>query len=418
MLATIGCASRVRRQAAQLRYRAGSLRASKFDRYNGRTTVPLTHRSISQSTMAPTVAVLYQSLPPPVIRNVQKPAKPGGYRDFGADIAYGLQRSGVEVIQPAKHPDPASQNDWCYPDSESGILSAIDSGADVLWANTILFASHPLQTSSLIPKHSDKVGVIGQPPLLVESYDDKNWVSDMLRKAGGFDVPRSSVFYSATGPGLSALQYPVIAKPVRGRGSHGVKLCQNQDDLQSHLQMLMRESPVVIVEEYLSGQEGTVTVMPPSQARPEYWTLPFVIRFNHEQGIAPYSGVVAVTANSRAVPESEANSDPMIQEVRRQCARAAELLQVTAPVRIDVRKYSEGSKFALFDVNMKPNMTGPGRPGRENQASLTTLAAAEHGWNYPSLLKHILSTATPLGSLLNRSTDDSEHETRASVPRE
>lgn len=368
--------------------------------------------------MAPSVAVLYQALPPPVINNVQKSAKPGGYRDSGADIACALQQSGIEVITPAKRPDPASHNDWCFPDSENRILSAIDRGANLLWANTILFASHPLQTSSLVARYSEVVSVVGQPPLLVERYDDKDWVNNILRKAGGFDLPRSWLFDSVTDSTLPHLPYPVVAKPIRGRGSHGVKFCQSQHDLQNHLQMLLGESPVVMVEEYLSGQEATVTVMPPSQARPEYWTLPFVVRFNHEQGIAPYSGVVAVTANSRAVPEAEANGNPMIHEVRRQCVRAAKLLQVTAPIRVDVRRYSEGAKFALFDVNMKPNMTGPGRPGRENQASLTTLAAAEHGWNYPSLLKYILTTATPLGSLRNRSIHEVENETRAPIPLE
>jgi hypothetical protein len=32
--------------------------------------------------------------------------------------------------------------------------------------------------------------------------------------------------------------------------------------------------------------------------------------------------------------------------------------------------------YYIFDINLKPNATGPGRPGREDQASLTTMAAA------------------------------------------
>lgn len=42
--------------------------------------------------------------------------------------------------------------------------------------------------------------------------------------------------------------------------------------------------------------------------------------------------------------------------VMRESERAAELLGVTAPIRIDVRRYSDSpdSSFALFDVNMKP----------------------------------------------------------------
>lgn len=46
-------------------------------------------------------------------------------------------------------------------------------------------------------------------------------------------------------------------------------------------------------------------------------------------------------------------------------------------------------------------MTGPGRPGREDQASLTALAAAAIGWDYPTLLQRILQCAQPLGVFRN-----------------
>jgi hypothetical protein len=51
-------------------------------------------------------------------------------------------------------------------------------------------------------------------------------------------------------------------------------------------------------------------------------------------------------------------------------------------------------------------MTGPGRPGREDQASLTALAAAGLGWDYPRLLLEMLSTAVPLGRLRNMKRED------------
>lgn len=44
-------------------------------------------------------------------------------------------------------------------------------------------------------------------------------------------------------------------------------------------------------------------------------------------------------------------------------------------------------------------MTGPGRPGREDQASLTAMAAAGLGWDYPTLLTNMLTLATPLSDL-------------------
>jgi len=50
-------------------------------------------------------------------------------------------------------------------------------------------------------------------------------------------------------------------------------------------------------------------------------------------------------------------------------------------------------------LNCDQNMTGPGRPGRENQASLTALAAAGLGWDYPTLLLKILESSCSLRDL-------------------
>jgi hypothetical protein len=41
-------------------------------------------------------------------------------------------------------------------------------------------------------------------------------------------------------------------------------------------------------------------------------------------------------------------------------------------------------------------MTGPGRPGREDQASLTAMAATACGWDYSRLLLEILRGASTL----------------------
>lgn len=48
-------------------------------------------------------------------------------------------------------------------------------------------------------------------------------------------------------------------------------------------------------------------------------------------------------------------------------------------------------------------MTGPGRPGREDQVSLTAMAAVGLGWDYPQLLEEILRSATTLDALRHAS---------------
>lgn len=202
--------------------------------------------------------------------------------------------------------------------------------------------------------------VVGQPPCLVEQLDDKDYVNNVLRAKGTFTMPRGwSVKES---PNVEAdltalnLPYPIVGKPVRGRGSHGVKVCHTVEELIVHVKSLLDESPAIMLEEFLSGEEATVTIMPPSEEHPDYWCMPIVTRFNHQGGIAPYNGVVAVTSNSRAVKKDEYARDPSYDVAARECEAVAKLFGLTAPMRIDIRRFKDdsSSKFALFDVNMKP----------------------------------------------------------------
>lgn len=356
-----------------------------------------------------------------------------------------MTRSGISVLTPVESPDPANQDQWCFPDTEEGILDALQKGATHLWANTVLFAEHPLQTSSKLAPFESRIRVIGQPPLCADRFDDKSFVNDELRRYGGLTLPRSWTVDDprSTEDDAAAVQrtldsvlssikendYPIVAKPVRGRGSHGVKICRNPPELADHVAQLFNESPCVLLEEYLSGEEGTITVMPPSKQSAlgpdwsdryaSHWALPPVTRFNHVDGIAPYSGKVAVTVNSRAVTAAEIEADPAYSAIMKECEKVGELLQTAAPLRIDIRRFGPKSKFALFDINMKPvcspvvqkclrfhthavqNITGPGRPGREDQTSLMGLAAESMGWDYSSFLRYMLGSAQSLGQLRN-----------------
>jgi hypothetical protein len=307
-----------------------------------------------------------------------------GYQDSGADVAYTLHSKGVNIVTPKSNPSPTNQEDWCFPDSEEGILTAIAEGATHLWANTIVFSSHPLQTSSALEEHASTVRVIGQPPGLVEKFDDKLYLNDKLRSMGDlFTLPRSWEVKATDSTPLDAFiqsnitTYPIVGKPVRGRGSHGVKVCHGPIELKEHIESLFEESPVVLLEEFLAGEEATVTVMPPSAStstspssgsccssdsesdRSGYWSMVPVMRYNHDNGIAPYNGTVAVTANSRVVSDEEMARDPAYGVAMRQCERVAGLIKATAPIRIDIRRFETEarSQFAIFDINMKPVCT-------------------------------------------------------------
>ncbi|CAN9133565.1 unnamed protein product [Alternaria alternata] len=214
------------------------------------------------TTFTPRVAVLYQELDPPLINGVRKPRslEAWRYRDSGADIAYVLKHQcAIDVITPVSAPDPERD-------------------------------------------------VVGQPPKLVELFDDKSFVNNLLRARGGFTLSSAHGVHDeqALADLLRVdLKYPVVAKPVRGRGSYGVKVCRSPEELNENCRGLLKQETSVIIEDYLAGQEATVTVMPPSPdtGHDNYWAMPVVERFNHAEGVAPYNGIVAVLENSRCLSE-------------------------------------------------------------------------------------------------------------------
>jgi hypothetical protein len=339
------------------------------------------------------VAILYQSKPPPEIDGIVKPMKEGGYSDSGADIALAIRQNNIQLITPVDAPKSKNDFDWVFPDSEDGIKKAIKKGANLFWLNTVLYASHP------ILKFKDKnILVVGQKPRKVEIFDDKFFTNNLLRKKG---LPITLSYLSSSDGHLkNDINFPAVIKPVRGRGSQGVLVVQNNATLKSGIINLVSSKKYgnkVIVEEFLPGKEITITIMPPGNyiienevvKKIHHWSLPSVERFNHIDGIAPYNGVVAVVNNSRIVPNNELNSTA-IKEISQKCELAAKIIDAMAPIRIDCRKNIEG-KYQIFDLNMKPNMTGTSREHRKDQDSLTMIAAKGIGWNFKELILNILS---------------------------
>lgn len=341
-------------------------------------------------TEAAPVAVLYQALPPPTVDGVHKPPKVGGYSDSSADIAYGLQQRGVPVLTP--HPSPSHKGhlEWCFPDTEAGIKEVIERGVKCLWLNTVLFAGHPVW--ELASKAS--LQVIGQKGETWDRFDDKHFTNSLFMHHS-LPVPHS-VKVRIEGGGVLALpddlSCPVIVKPVRGRGSFGVTLCKDLSSLDNAFKELKGTGNEVIVEEYLSGDEITVTVMPPGRYTIDgreriistFWSLPPVKRVGHSDGVLPYSGKIPVVQNSRVITEP----DPSLAVIREACEKASALVAAKAPVRIDCRRDGRGV-YKLFDFNLKPNITGQGRRGREEADSLVALSARAIEWDYSDLLLNI-----------------------------
>jgi carbamoylphosphate synthase large subunit len=279
-----------------------------------------------------------------------------------------------------------------FPDTTEGIQNALKRGANVLWLNTVLYKNHPIENVFV-----KDIYFVGQMPKTVDVYDNK-LITNRLLKSNNIPIPTSEIIRNGDFGNMS-LVFPLVLKPIRGRGSQGVFKIDNDIELVEKLEEIFAANiygNTVYVEHYLIGQEITITVLPPGSYEIEKqikyfdkpWCLPAVKRFNHKNGIAPYSGVVAVTQNSQVLDDAALNSEE-IQMVYQHCIKAAELIGIKAPIRIDCRANEKGQYF-LFDLNLKPNMTGPSRSHRKNQDSLTLLAAKKIGWNYFDLLNNIL----------------------------
>ncbi|MEL6923455.1 MAG: carboxylate--amine ligase, partial [Bacteroidota bacterium] len=222
------------------------------------------------------------------------------------------------------------------------------------------------------------------------------YTNELLRQHQ-LDLPTAHLL--SEGDTLPACNFPLVLKPLRGRGSQGVQLIEDTIQLEAAIEKFFSSRSYghkVVLETYLSGKEITTTVMPPGTYRindkkvvhEKHWCLHPVERINHVNGITPYSGQVPVSANSHLMP-MEVLKLPAMQRIIQQCAYAAERIDARAPIRIDSRADTAGT-YRLFDVNLKPNMTGASRPHRAGQNSLSAIAAAALNWNYTDFIWNIL----------------------------
>ncbi|TWU58950.1 D-alanine--D-alanine ligase [Rubripirellula tenax] len=335
------------------------------------------------------VAILHQAVPPPRIGNTLKPMKPGGYRDSGADIAFALRSMGIKIVTECRV-RPDDDSGWSFPDSEIGIDNAIARGANCLWLNTVLYEGHSIE------QWLHRVRIVGQHPSMVHRCDDKYETNQLLRHSGCPVVDSRLVDLRKD---ETPIEFPVVIKPVRGRGSQGVRVILDAQQWRAAVDDFLTQGSfgtIAILEPFLAGEECTVTIMPPGRFSlhekacdfESPWCLPPVQRFNHEFGVAPYNGTVAVTKNSRVFDNRECRA-ATTKELMQACVLAYGIVDARAPIRIDCRKDHEG-RWLMFDLNAKPNMTGAGRPGRENQDGLVAMASISTGLSYRNLVSDLV----------------------------
>jgi len=152
-------------------------------------------------------------------------------------------------VTPVSEPNPHTDADWSFPDTELGVLNAVkEHGANVLWANTTLHSTHSL---ARLKDQLKGVRMIGQNPLDTEKYEDKEWINRWLNSQQGLrgDFPKS-ILYNKSDDTRKLLDFgfPMVLKPIRGRGSHGVTLIRGEEEMRTTARKLLEESDSILVE--------------------------------------------------------------------------------------------------------------------------------------------------------------------------
>ncbi|MBD0405035.1 carboxylate--amine ligase [Flammeovirga sp. EKP202] len=338
------------------------------------------------------IALLYQAQQAPTINGITKSMKKGGLSDSGADMAFELSKYGFIVITPQTSPNIENDLDWVFPDTEDGILAAINKGANTFWLNTMLYKNHAIE------KFMDRgIKLIGQLPAHVELLGNKYYMNDLLRNQNiplpnGQIVSRGSSNFA-----MDELQFPLVMKPLRGNQN-----LSKVDDYETLENVLVQSfnsknyGSSVYLEEFLEGQEIIFTVMPAGEyiidhREVEYvrpWCLPAVKLLQHHNGFAP-TDENEVVKQSVVLEDDELYSEAVFK-VSQFCRKAAEIIGIKAPIQISCRANAKG-KYFIFDINLEPNMGAVSRPHRQESDSLIMMAARKIGWQYIDLLKNILS---------------------------
>lgn len=148
---------------------------------------------------------------------------------------------------------------WSFPDTPAGLSSALAKGANVIWCNTTLHAEHAVIDLKGKSK-SDDLRFVGQNPFSTQKIEDKATTNSLLSSALPHVPFPESWTLPNTPEGRKTLEEDigkkvieqeggmVVTKPVRGRGSYGVRRCGTLEELREGAEGLWSEGDLILVE--------------------------------------------------------------------------------------------------------------------------------------------------------------------------
>lgn len=201
------------------------------------------------------------------------------------------------------------------------------------------------------------------------------WRTKLVWQAAGVPTPRYRLLAGPSdfAAAVAELGLPLIVKPAREGSSIGVSKVETAAELAAAFELAHRLDPLVIAEEFVSGQELTAAILDGAP-------LPLV-RIDAPEGKYDYENKYFSDSVRYLCP---AGLRPSLEtEIARMAARAFAVLGCRGWGRADVIVTGDG-RFTFLEMNTAPGMTGH---------SLVPMAAKAAGIDFPDLVVRILEGA-------------------------
>jgi D-alanine-D-alanine ligase len=170
----------------------------------------------------------------------------------------------------------------------------------------------------------------------------------------------------------SCRHFPLVVKPAREGSTIGISIVHTRDELEEGLEEALRHDDLVLIEDYIRGDEVTVSVL---NGKP----LP-IIKIVPRSGFYDYQAKYTPGQTEYLLPAPlEAVLYNRLQEVSVAACRA---LGCRGAARVDFMVHER--EFFCLEVNTIPGMTA---------TSLLPKAAAEAGIAFDELVMQILGDA-------------------------
>jgi D-alanine-D-alanine ligase len=203
------------------------------------------------------------------------------------------------------------------------------------------------------------------------------WRTKLVWLASGIPTPRYRVVDARTDwmRVVAELGLPLIVKPAREGSTLGItKVAKvDHDELGAAYALAAEHDPLVLVEEFVTGQELTASIVS-GRALP-------LIRIEAPEGNYDYHAKYFSNETKYHCPAGLPEAKE--QEIRAMALKAFDVVGCSGWGRLDMILRDDGT-FSLLEVNTSPGMTGH---------SLVPMAARQAGIPFPDLCVEILRSA-------------------------